>query len=546
MTTQEARPISASMRASIATVLLLAVGPSSALAAPWPLWRERKASFQLVLPAGDERGARLVRSTLERHLRDLFGVALRPSDGAREPGTRIVAGAPATSSEIARLAAAGLKLTTEDLGDEGFELLTHEAEGRRHVVLHGRTPRALKHACQELLFFRVSAGPAGGDLEAPITAVRRPEVRYRGVYMLPCWSAHDSLESWRRVLLFNSELTLNRSWFWLDGFPVAGHTGEYAGTALARAEAVQGLIDLANGEDMKLLIGGGWFNWHHEKAVGKELAKGRDYYLQYLKAFRGFHGFYIEPTGEGSEVASWRGECEMLRELVRTVLGERPDLELAIAIGKFNNPEYLKLMAELDPKRVFWWWCWGDPIAQKALDLYPSVLRWHLSARMSEYHGSMDPPGPRDEPLAGIATSYDPGQGFGNPWNGWGKLGVDRPRDFHPHTVPYFAQQYHFRERSWDLRFSEEAFLARLQRRLFDAGAPGEAARRYWAVSRMAQAALEKRRPAKAELAEARALVEALRVGPSTPRQADTVARMEEAVRELEKLGADEKLKGKP
>jgi hypothetical protein len=68
---------------------------------------------------------------------------------------------------------------------------------------------------------------------------------------LPCWSAHDSLESWRRVLRFNSELTLNRNGFWLDGFPVAGHTGEYAGTDLASAENVQALIDLMKEEEIQ-------------------------------------------------------------------------------------------------------------------------------------------------------------------------------------------------------------------------------------------------------------------------------------------------------
>ena len=28
----------------------------------------------------------------------------------------------------------------------------------------------------------------------------KPQIAYRGIYMLPIWSAYDSLESWKRVL----------------------------------------------------------------------------------------------------------------------------------------------------------------------------------------------------------------------------------------------------------------------------------------------------------------------------------------------------------
>ena len=144
------------------------------------------------------------------------------------------------------------------------------------------------------------------EIDWPINVVMKPAWAYRGVYILPCWAAYDSLESWQRVLRFHSELTINRNWFWLDGFPVAGHPGEYAGTALASESNVQSLIDLCNDEQMKFLIGGGWFTWHHRKAVNQDYAKGRDYYLDYLRTFKNFHGFYFEPTGEGKEAQNWR------------------------------------------------------------------------------------------------------------------------------------------------------------------------------------------------------------------------------------------------
>lgn len=341
---------------------------------------------------------------------------------------------------------------------------------------------------------------------------------------------------WERVLRFNSELTLNRNWFWLDGFPVAGHSGEYAGTDLADAAKMQRLLDLASAEEMKIYIGGGWFNWHHEKAVGKNYQKGIAYYLDYLKVFTNFHGFYLEPTGEGSEIKNWRPEGDALRALIREVLRQRPGFEIAVAIGKFNNAEYLKLMGELDPQRVFWWWCWGDPIRDRALDLYPSVLRWHLSQKMSDYHGSLEPPAPRERKLRGLATSYDPGQGFGNPWNGWGKLGVDQARNFHPHTVPYFAQQYFFRERCWNLNLTEAEFLARLQRRLFDADAPKDAAAQYWRLSQLAQQAAQKKAPSIGNPTVIREFLANLRAKKSTPRMADTISRMDEALEHLENL----------
>jgi hypothetical protein len=358
----------------------------------------------------------------------------------------------------------------------------------------------------------------------------KPEIPYRGCYMLPCWSPHDSRESWERVLHFNSEITVNRNWFWLDGFPVAGHTGEFAAAPLADDAAVQRLIDLANGEAMKTYIGGGWFNWHHEKAVGKDIRKGIEYYLAYLDAFHDFHGFYIEPTGEGAETEQWRREADALNEFIRIVLDRRPEFEFAMAIGRFNNRDYLDMMARNDPRRVYWWWCWGDPLRDHALDSYPSVLRWHTTTQMAEYHGSIGPPRPDETQLSGVATSYDPGQGFGNSWNGWGRLGADEPRNVHPHTIPYFAHQYYYRERCWNTRITEWDMTRRLQRRLFDADAPPNAGHMYWWLSRLTHMSSMNQRPVPDQLRAIEQVVASMRGRRWTPRTADALARMEEAL----------------
>lgn len=508
-------------------------GASGRPATSWLLWEEGRARCQIVMPSADPESARLARATLDRHLREFYQVEFAVASDASGAGTWLLVGTPENNPAIARLLRQGLELTNKDLGEEGFQLLTHTRGRSRFIIAYARTPRALKHACQELVFYRIAATATNGWIEPPLNVVMQPQTAYRGVYILPCWSAHDALESWERVLRFHSELTLNRNWFWLDGFPVAGHTGEYTNTPLASDANVQRLLNLAAAEAMKIYIGGGWLNWHHEKAIGKDIEKGIAYYLDYLRAFTNFHGFYFEPTGEGRETQNWQPEAHALLRMIREVHARRPDFEIAIAIGKFNNPEYLRLFSQCDPGRVFWWWCWGNPLRDGALALYPSVLRWHLSQRMSNFHGDIAPPGPHERQLAGFVTSYDPGQGFGNLWNGWGKLGTDRPRNFHPHTIPYFAQQYFFRERCWNLELTEADFLARLRRRLFDADAPPEAIEHYWRLCRMAFATVELKKPrfpTAEELAAERRFVQSLRRGHWTPRMNDTLARMEEAL----------------
>jgi len=520
---------------SLSAAVVIGSAFHAALAAgPVPLWVDGKPQFALVTPNADEQTGRLARATISRFLGAFYSIEL-PGTADDRAGVQLVIGTPENNRTLAQLVSKGLGLTTADIGEEGFQLLSHEQDGRKFVVIHGRTPRAVKHACQELIFYRLRATARKGELDWPLDVVMKPEFAYRGIYMLPIWSAYDSLESWKRVLLFNSELTLNRNWFWLDGFPVAGHPASAHGTdyhfertVLASDENVQGLIDLVNSEAMKFYIGGGWMSWHHWEVVGQDQQRAREYYFDYLRAFKGVSGFYFEPTGEGEERKDWL-PGDSLREMIRDLLKREPNFEVAVAIGRFNNPEYLKLMSELDPQRVYWWWCWGDPLADKALDLYPSVLGWHTTVRMSDIHGTVAAPTTSELKLAGMSTSYDPGMGYGNPWNGWAKMGVFEPRDFHPYTMPYFSHEYKFRERCWDPRMSDEAFARRLGLRLFDADMPADAIGLYLELADLC-------------FAPGNATPEALeRLGSfvnrheqhGTPRNRDTLARMAEAVRGL-------------
>jgi len=498
-------------------------------------WKEGQPQCRIIPPTYDEAAAQIARSTLSHYSLKLFGFVLPVAKNIDSPGNYIVIGTPASNPAVAKLIEQGVKLTTNNLGNEGFQILTHQHGQSRYIILQGNTPRAIKHACMELLFFRTAATKDDASFDWPMDIVKKPAFAYRGIYMLPCWSAQDSLESWQRVLRFNSELTINRNWFWLDGFPIAGHTGEYVDTALASESNVQSLINLCNAEAMKFLIGGGWFNFHHLKAVSKNYEAGRDYYLTYLKTFKNFHGLYIEPTGEGKEIEKWRPECDMLRELIDIVLEKRPDFEFAIAIGMFNNDEYLKLMSKLDPKHVYWWWCWGDPMRDKALDYYPKVLRWHLSRPMSSFHGCTKPPSAKEQVLAGMVTSYDPGQGFGNPWDGWARLGTDEVRNFDPYSIPYFGHQYHYRERCWDPNISEPDFVKRLHRRLFDIDAPAKSGEFYWQLTQITRDCDLKKPITLEQLVPLRRFVDEMKTRTFTQRTTEAVARMDYSLNHLNK-----------
>jgi len=512
----------------------------AALAAPVPagggeqlVYEEGRLLARLVIaePAGP--AADLVERTLNDYLGEQFGWKLPRVERAEAPGLYLVAGRDPGHPVLGELAGQGVDLGTAGLGDEGFRIVTHAAGDRRFVVVVAVTAAGLKYGCQELVFFHLPATSRRAAVDWPIRALRRPQFAYRGVYMLPCWAQHDTIASWRRVLRFSSEITVNRNWFWLNGFPLlAEYGGQYAGTDLSNVQNVKDLIELCRGEQMKFYVGGGWFTWHHEKIAQGSIDRGVRYYLDVVRLLPGAEGIYLEPAGEGSEVREsvWRSRTDAFERLAKTIGKDRPEFEFAVAIGKFNNPGYRQAMHAIDQKRLYWWWCWGDPIRQNALGEHPLVLRWHTNVRMSDYHGSTEPPEPREAALTGLATSYDPGQGFGNPWNGYATLGgTSRARDVHPHTLPYFAQQYWFRERCWDLNLTEEEFGRRLARRVFDADLPPEAITHYLTLCGLCgkpkEAGEEVLKPIEAFL---RAHADR-----GTPRNRDTLARMREALEGL-------------
>ncbi|HEX6960366.1 MAG TPA: hypothetical protein VF175_00755, partial [Lacipirellula sp.] len=360
------------------------------------IWSERGPRIQLLGPSLDGPTQNIVPDTLNRYFASAFGWKMPIGSRLSPSAINLVVGTAANNEMLKSLVAGGLDLGADELGDEGFRVFSHEADGRRFLIITANTPPGLKHGCQELMYFRTAATSEEVSVDWPLDVVMKPQVAYRGIYMLPIWSAYDSLESWRRVLEFNSELTLNRVWFWLDGFPVAGHPASSHGkdyhferTPLASDEAVQGLIDLVNREAMKFYIGGGWLSWHHWEVVGQDREKAREYYFDYLRTFKGVGGFYFEPTGEGTERADWL-PGDSLQKMARDLLDQDPEFEVAVAIGSFNNPEYLKQMAQLDPQRAFWWWCWGDPHQDTALERYSGVLGWHTTAAMSNFHGTTE------------------------------------------------------------------------------------------------------------------------------------------------------------
>jgi hypothetical protein len=488
--------------------------------------------IQLIAPQISGAMQDVVPNTLNEYFSSAFGWTIPVANRLSPSAVNLVVGNETNNEYLKSLVASGVDLGTKELGDEGFRILSHEADGNRLLIVAANTPVGLKHGCQELMYFRIGADATRAAVDWPLDVAMKPQIAYRGIYMLPLWSAYDSLDSWKRVLRFNSELTLNRVWFWLDGFPIAGHPASAHGTdyhfektILAKDENVQSLIDLVNSEGMKFYIGGGWLSWHHWEVVGQDREKAREYYFDYLRAFKGGGGFYFEPTGEGTERADWL-PGDSLQKMIADLLEMDPEFEVAVAIGQFNNAEYLELMSQLDPKRAFWWWCWGDPLTDKATEKYPSVLGWHTTADMSSFHGRSAPPGSKDLKLAGMATSYDPGMGYGNPWNGWAKMGVYEPRNFDPYTMPYFSHQYRFRERCWNVEQTEEEFAARMARRLFDVDMPPEAIGHYLKLASFCP------NPAAADATalERIAAFVSDHAGKGTPRNQDTFARMREAV----------------
>ena len=499
----------------------------------------KKPQAVLVPPRLNGPMASVVESTVNGYLQEAFGWMLPVHKGADGPGLFVLVGDESNNSVLRSLHQRGLKLDRTDLGSEGFRILTHKAGARRFIIVTANTPLGLKHGCQELVFFHLAATGERCAVDWPLDVHKKPAFAYRGVYMLPCWSAYDSLDSWKRVLRFHSELTLNRNWFWLAGFNLLEpYGGEYKRTDLANANNVRSLVELCRAEGMKFYIGGGWFTWHHQQHAAGSIERGIKYYLDLLDLLPDAEGIYLEPAGEGRDTdeKTWRVRTEAFQRMARRIWEKRPEFEFAIAIGQFNSRAYRQVMHETDDKRIYWWWCWGDPIRDNALAEHPLILRWHTIVQMSNYHGSTQPPRPGEAALTGLSTSYDPGQGFGNPWNGWGAMGVKNPRNFHPRTLPFFSHQYLFRERCWNDNLTDGEFASRLSRRLFDADMPSDAIAKYLTLAELCPKPLE----ADGKVIDVIDEFVARFADKGTPRNRDTLMRMREAIDGMRKYRAEQ------
>ena len=246
------------------------------------IWSDGLPQIQLVGPKLSGQAQDIVPNTLNCFFSCSFGWKIPVADRLSPTLINLVVGSETNNEVLKSLVARGIDLGVEGLGDEGFRILSLEVDCNRVLIVAANTPQGLKHGCQELMYFRIAGASNRVSVDWPLNIAMKPQIAYRGIYMLPIWSAYDSLDSWKRVLLFNSELTLNRVWFWLDGFPVAGHPTNAHGTdyhfnrtVLAKDENVQSLIDLVNSQAMKFYIGGGWLSWHHWEVVGRDWEKAR-------------------------------------------------------------------------------------------------------------------------------------------------------------------------------------------------------------------------------------------------------------------------------
>ena len=69
----------------------------------------------------------------------------------------VVVGDATNNETLKALVTGGLDLQNDDLGDEGFRILSHEVDGKRMLIVAANTPAGLKHGCQELMYFRIGA-----------------------------------------------------------------------------------------------------------------------------------------------------------------------------------------------------------------------------------------------------------------------------------------------------------------------------------------------------------------------------------------------------
>lgn len=521
------------MRSLIVAVGVLVFGPGAQVCrGSVVVWRQSSSRATLILPRLSGETSRIVEDTINDYTREQFGWRLPVSSGVTTPVT-IAAGNAGNNSAISELGKKGADISVGGLGEEGFRIVTFQDGPRQYLLLLSQTAAGLKFACQELVFFHLAASRTAASFDWPLNIRKTPQFPYRGIYMLPCWAQHDSLAHWKKVLRFNSELTCNRNYFWLDGFPLLPqYGGEYGGTDLAKPENVRELVALSRSHGMKFMIGGGWDTWHQRKLFGGDISRSVQYYQDLVKVLPGAEGIYLEPVGEGSErtdPAESLRSVDALRRLASSIWRNTPNFEFAIAAGKFNPKAYLDALDKIDRKRIYWTWGWGDPLRDNAPAEHSLVLRWHTIVKMSDWHGSNDAPRPDEVTLPGFYTSYDPGMGFGNTWNGLGYgvgTGIPAAREFDPHTIPYFAHEYWFRERAWDVQETPDQFSSRLSRRLFDADMPANSITYYLALQEMCKTP---RKATEEFLGPIERFTNEYE-GFGTKRNQDTIRRMQEAI----------------
>jgi len=128
-----------------------------------PLWEGGKITATLVAPNLKSPVNKLVENTINGYLGESFGRKLPVARPAEKSGTYIVVGNAQNNPVIARLAKEGVQLDASGAGEEGFRILTHESAGKRFVIITANSPVGLKHGCQELVFFRLSATIERGE-----------------------------------------------------------------------------------------------------------------------------------------------------------------------------------------------------------------------------------------------------------------------------------------------------------------------------------------------------------------------------------------------